>query len=174
MSNQHTAIIDSGTTSSCRWPDDPFITTGWISTKTLQTPLRKTWATTEQKEIQHNLWQPAKIIDIVRTLKASHSLQSTSKLADANYITKFTTTEVQIYDGETTKINLSQPPVLKGWQNEVSGLWHVPLTAKHTKQQPTNSQEQAHNVFELKQPNYSALPYGSRVPHKTNMVVSNL
>ena len=69
--------------------------------------------------------------NIVPTLQASHSLLSTSKFADANYITIFTATAVTIYKGETTTINASRPPVLAGWWDDISGLWHVPLTAQH-------------------------------------------
>ena len=93
---------------------------------------------TEKKEIQQNLQQPAKTVDIVPNLRASHSLLSTSKFANASYITMLMLTTVQIYDREITKITASQPPVLTGWQNELSRLWHVPLTAQHTSQEPSS------------------------------------
>ena len=73
------------------------------------------------------------MVDIVPTLKTFHSLLSTNKFADVNYITMITSTAVQIYDRETTRITTSQPPVLTGWQDEISGLWHVPLTLQHNK-----------------------------------------
>ena len=44
-------------------------------------------------------------------------------------------TTVQIYEGKTTNIKVSQSPVLKVWQNDLSGLWHVPLTAQQTNQE---------------------------------------
>ena len=111
--------------------------------------LGQTAAATEQWELQHNLWQPAKMLDIVPTLKASYSLLSTSKFADANYITMFTPMNVKLYYGETTTIQASKPPFLAGWRDNKSGLWHVPLTAHKTETELTNKQENANNVFEL-------------------------
>ena len=142
--NQHTAIIDSNTVSSCGQLNDPFITTGWVSTKIFHTLLRQKSVATEQKELMHNLQQPTKTVNIVPTLQASHSSLSKSKVADANYITMLMPTAVQIYNGETMNITTSKPLILTGWHNNLSGLWHVPLKAANK-----NTQAQANNVFEL-------------------------
>ena len=82
------------------------------------------------KKITHNLRHPEKAVDIIPTLHATHSLLSTSKFANANYIAMLMPTAVQIYDGETTNITASQTPVLTGWHNNLSGLWHALLTQK--------------------------------------------
>ncbi|KAL7482843.1 hypothetical protein ACHAW6_008507 [Cyclotella cf. meneghiniana] len=62
-------------------------------------------------------------------LLCHNSLISTSKLADANYYTVFTPDEVLIYDGEVEPTKI---PVWKGWRDNETGLWQVPLTEKVT------------------------------------------
>ena len=121
--------------------------------------LWQTAVATEQKELQHNLWQPAKMVDIVPTLKAFYSLLRTSKFAIANNITMFMPTAVQIYDGETTKVAAWQPPVLTGRQNNLSGLWYIPLTQHQTNQEPSNPILNTNNVFELANSNQIIVYY---------------
>ena len=48
-------------------------------------------------------------------------------MCDAGYFTVFDGTEVRIYDAETTKIQTSKPPVLKGWRDTITTLWKIPL-----------------------------------------------
>ena len=50
---QRTAIIDSGTTSSCGLPNNPFIITEWVSTKISPMPLGQIVATIMRQ--QHTL-----------------------------------------------------------------------------------------------------------------------
>ena len=54
------------------------------------------------------------------------TLVSTSKFADANYISIFDNEEVNIYDANTTKITVSRGSILKGW-HDANGLWRIPL-----------------------------------------------
>jgi hypothetical protein len=59
-----------------------------------------------------------------------HSLLSTSKLVEADYIAIYDKQEVNFYDAMTTKIMVSEEAVLTGWQCPVTKLWHVPLVDK--------------------------------------------
>ena len=54
-------------------------------------------------------------------------LASTSKFSNARYFTTLDKEEVNIYDTRTTKVVTSKPPVLKGWRDDVSTLWRIPL-----------------------------------------------
>ena len=46
---------------------------------------------------------------------ASDTLLSGRKFADADYISIYTPTEVNIYDDKTTNIIVTEKAVLKGW-----------------------------------------------------------
>jgi hypothetical protein len=52
----------------------------------------------------------------------------TSKLADANYITIFTKDhEIQVFDGELSKVNIKGEAVMKGWRCLNTKQWRVPI-----------------------------------------------
>ena len=68
------------------------------------------------------LREPAKSADIVPGLTLN-TLLSGPKLADANYIAIFTPEEVQIFDAETTRINVQGEAVLRGWRCPQTKLW---------------------------------------------------
>ena len=144
LPHQSTALIDSCATSSCGHFQDPFQATGWVWHKIFITLFGQKAAATKQKELLHSLCKPANTIDIVPTSKSSHTLLSTSKFADANYITMLTPHAVQFYDGQTMTIKSTKLPVLSGWRNTISKLWHVPPNPN------PSTPEQANNVFELK------------------------
>ena len=76
--------------------------------------------------MDHNLREPACIFDMVPDVTLD-CLASTSKMCDAGYFTVFDGKEVQIYEAETTKIQTSKPPVLKGWRDVITTLWKIPL-----------------------------------------------
>jgi hypothetical protein len=59
-----------------------------------------------------------------------HSLLSTSKLVEADYIAIYDKQEVNFYDAMTTKIVVLEEAVLKGWQCPVTKLWPVLLVDK--------------------------------------------
>ena len=59
---------------------------------------------------------PAQTVDMVPRLKQS-SLLSESNITDANYTMLFTTTEENIFDGETTTIIHSKEPILQRWRD---------------------------------------------------------
>jgi hypothetical protein len=83
-----------------------------------------------QAKLLNGLRGVASQADVLPTLR-NNSLVSTSKLADENYHTVFTPTEVLVYDGEVTPTKV---PVWKGWRDQQTGLWRVPLRTEVTNQ----------------------------------------
>ena len=59
---------------------------------------------------------------------SQHSLLSTSKYADANYITIFDKDTVNIYDANDTEITVTKGAILRRWCNPDIKLWRIPLT----------------------------------------------
>ena len=57
------------------------------------------------------------------------SLLSTSKLDNAGYVTVYNGDEVNVYDGRTTTIKVSEAAVLQGWQCPHPRPWRIPLTS---------------------------------------------
>ena len=78
-------------------------------------------------KLEHSLQDPARTVDMVPGLVDS-SLLSTSKLAREGYITVYDRKEVNLYDGHTTNIIVSEEALLKGWRFPQSTLWNIPLT----------------------------------------------
>lgn len=119
------AVMDSGTTSTVIRPEDAKHVTD------TKIPSNKifTVATGEQARggnqalLRNGLRGVAAQAELVPTLK-HNSLISTSKLADADYHTVFTPTEVLVYDGE---VQANKIPVWKGWRDSSTGMWRVPL-----------------------------------------------
>ena len=58
---------------------------------------------------------------------SQHSLLSTSKYADANYITIFDKDTVNIYDANDTEITATKGTILRGWRDPDIKLWRIPL-----------------------------------------------
>ena len=123
------AISDTGATSSAGLIGDPYIPTGVKSKKLFHMPNGTTAPASNVCKLQHNLRDPARTVDMVPGL-VDASLLSTSKLATAGYITVYDGNEVNVYDGTTTKIVVSEEAVLKGWRCPKSTLWRIPLTAQ--------------------------------------------
>jgi hypothetical protein len=116
--------------------------------------------------LQYNLRKPATDADMVPSL-SMNSLLSTSKLADANYITIFTKDEVKVIDGETSSLNIKGDVVMQGWRCPMTKLWRVPLTNKMSninmdtallsktatelilKKRPHSEQDMVNSVYEL-------------------------
>ena len=136
-------MIDSSTTSSCGHPHDLFLTTGQLLHKIFHTLFGQQAAATKQKELLHKHQKLVSTTDIILTLKSSHTLLSTSKFADANYITMLTLQPFYIKDGKTTNITARKPPVLIRWRKNISRLLHVLLHLEPSTLELTN------NIFEL-------------------------
>ena len=90
----------------------PFIPTGQKSTKIFAlADCHLTPATTIAK-LEHNVREPARTVDMVPAL-ANQSLLSGGKFAEAGYISICNGNEVNIFDGRTAKIEVSEATVLK-------------------------------------------------------------
>jgi hypothetical protein len=120
------AIVDSGTTSNVGMPKDPFIDTNKISNKEFSVANGQVEKATVEKLLHHEVREPARTVDIVPGISTA-TLISTSKFADANYITIFDDEEVNIYDANNTEIKVSRGAILKGWRDNKSRLWRIPL-----------------------------------------------
>ena len=107
-------ISDTGATSSAGREGDPFIQTNTPSNKTFHLPTGGVARATNKAKLEHKLRDPARDVDMVPML-AEHTLLSTSKFVDADYVSVYDKDEVNIYDSRTTKINVSEDAVLKGW-----------------------------------------------------------
>ena len=64
--------------------------------------------------MEHKVRYPESTIDTILDL-VHHKLLSASKFADSDYISIYYGYEVNIYDGHTAKIKISEAEVLKGW-----------------------------------------------------------
>ena len=65
-------------------------------------------------------------VDIFPAL-SDQSLLSGNKFVEAGYVSTCDDSEVNIYDGRTVKIVVSEEAVLKGWRCPRTGMWRVPL-----------------------------------------------
>ena len=66
-------------------------------------------------KLHHKLREPARTVDIVPSL-TDNTLISTGKLTAANYFAVYENKEVNIYDGNTAKIYVTQEAVLRGYK----------------------------------------------------------
>ena len=80
------AVMDSGATSSCGLTDDPFLQTNEPSGKIFYQPDGTKVPASNKAKLMHEVREPARTVDMVPDLK-NNSLLSTSKFADAGYIT---------------------------------------------------------------------------------------
>jgi hypothetical protein len=110
-------------------------------------------ATTVNK-LHHKIHKPAHSIHIVP--KVQHSLLSTSKLVEADYVAIYNKQEVNFYDATTTKIVVLEEAVLKGWRCPVTKLLRIPQvdkpdnlhTATHLLDHPTQL-ENLNKLYEV-------------------------
>ena len=124
------AVYDSGATAHAGMPDSPFIPTGKKSDKIFQVPTGDIIEATEIMELDLNVREPAKRVDIVPGV-TTNNLLSTGKFADAGYITVFDEDEVNIYDAQDTIVTVTRGAVLRGWRDHASGLWRVPIVKNY-------------------------------------------
>jgi hypothetical protein len=127
-----TAVMDSGAMSSVFRPEDNeyVIDTNIPSRKIFIMATGKKARASTIAKLKRNLRGVAEFGDKVPDLQ-NNSLDSTSKLADENYSTLFTPTEVLVFDGEV-EIEPRRVPVWKGWRCKETGLWRVPLVDQVT------------------------------------------
>ena len=158
-------IVDSGATSGVGTATDPSRRTGRQSTKQFILPSGAIVPATEIAEYPFTVRAPANELHITPGV-SQHSLLSTSKYADANYITIFDRDTVNIYDANDTEITVSKGAILRGWRDPTINLWRIPLVevvrnntidTVIVNQPPTAflperppPSDTVHNVYELK------------------------
>jgi hypothetical protein len=117
---------------------------------------------------------------------SQHSLLSTGKFADANYITVFDKEMVNVYDANDTIFTVSRGAILCGFCNPVLNLYQIPLVDKvrnnntdtiivdrppteYLPDQPPPSKA-VYNVYKLKtQSELVQYHHACRIPHQTHM-----
>ena len=132
------AVADSGASSNVGTKDDPCPRTGKPSNKVFILPGGQTVASTEMATYPFTVRAPASEIHITPGI-TSNSLLSTSKYAEADYITIFDKEQVNVYDVNDVVISVSRGAVLRGWRDPKSGLWRIPLL-------PTIRQDTVNNM----------------------------
>ena len=88
-------------------------------------PDKRTHRATKKMLLRQPLREAAREINIVPGLHST--LISVPKLADSDYITVFDKRMATIYDGTTTAINATNPPILEAPRCDATGLWKLPL-----------------------------------------------
>ena len=159
------SIANSGAASNAWRSDDPSLETGQASMKIFSTPIEGIAPATKANKMHPKVREPARTVDIVPSITGD-SLLSTSKFADAKYITIFDEEEVNIYDATNTSVTISRGAILRGWRDPQSGMWRIPI-AKTIENINTDTvlvkkppsellsnrpppSEAIHNVYELK------------------------
>ena len=107
------AVADSGASSNVGTKDDPCPRTGIPSNKVFILPSGQTVASTEMATYPFTVRAPASKIHITPGI-TSNSLLSTSKYAEADYITIFDKEQVNVYDVNDVVISVSRGAVLQG------------------------------------------------------------
>ena len=108
------AIINTVTTSSTGLHGDLLILTTKDPTKVFILPNGATAPAPKLAKLHHQLRKPAHTVDMVPYL-VQNTLLSASKFANAEYISIYDGDKVNVYDGHTTRIKVSEKVVLKGW-----------------------------------------------------------
>ncbi len=119
-------VVDSGCTSGVGTSDYPCQQTGRASKKKFVLPGGKIVNATEIAEYLFKVRVPAQELHITPGV-TENSLLSTSKFADANYITIFDKEAVNIYDANETTITITRGAILRGFKCPKTGMWRIPL-----------------------------------------------
>ena len=122
------SILDSGASSTFMRPQDGSILTGEKSTKKVGIPDGRAIQASERALLPwHKLRRNTRQCDILPGLH-DNSLVSVGKLADAGYYTLFIPADqdVQVFDANKMKVNISADDVLRGWRDD-QGLWRAPI-----------------------------------------------
>jgi hypothetical protein len=126
-------VVDSGATSRCiRTTDASYVQV--LSERSPKTFINANGTASQagnKAKLLYDLREPANDVDMVPNL-AMNSLLSTSKLADASYVTVFTKDEVKVFDTETAPFKMEGKVVMQGWRCPRTKLWRVPLTPSWT------------------------------------------
>jgi hypothetical protein len=107
------AVSDTGATSSAFLKKDPSRPTGELSTTVFDLPNGAIAPATTRNKLLHNMHEPDRSVNIVPAL-VENSLLSTNKFPKAGYTIIYDKDEVNFYDARTTKITVSEAPILTG------------------------------------------------------------
>ena len=80
-------------------------------------------------KLEHKIRDPAITLNMVPGL-VNASLLSRRNLASSGYTAGYDRKEINIYDGSTTKVIVSEEDSLKGWRCPQSTLWLTPLPSQ--------------------------------------------
>ncbi len=119
-------IVGSGATSGVGTKDDPSHRTGKPSNKQFILPSGQLIQATKKAEYPFNVRAPTNELHITPGV-SQHSLPSTGKYADANYITVFDKDTVNVYNANNTVITVTKEAILRGWRDKDNKLWRIPL-----------------------------------------------
>ncbi len=119
-------VVDSGCISGVRMSDDPCQWTRRTSKKKCVLPGSKIVNATKITKYPFKVRAPAQELHITPGV-TKNSLLSTSKFADANYITIFGKEAINIYDANKTTITLTRGAILCGFKCPMTGMWRIPL-----------------------------------------------
>ena len=125
----------------------PFIQTNKPSTKFFALEDGHATAGSNVDKLHYNVREPACTVDMLLTLK-DNSLLSASKFYQAGCIVVCDVKKVNLYNGKTARITVSEEAVLKGWRRLKSNLWHIP----HLNSEITNDNNQTLLINENLQP----------------------
>ncbi len=119
-------VVDSGCTAGVGTSDDLCRRTGHASRKKFVLPGGEIVNATEIAEYPFKVRAPVQELHITPGV-TKNSLLSTSKFADANYITMFDKEAVNIYDANDTTITVTRGAILRGFKCPMTGMWRIPL-----------------------------------------------
>jgi hypothetical protein len=114
-------VVDSGCTLGVGMSDDPCRWTGRVSKKKNVLPGGKIVNATKIAEYPFKVRAPAQELHITPGV-TKNSLLSTSKFADANYITIFDKEAVNIYDANKITITITRGAILRGFKCPTTGM----------------------------------------------------
>ena len=100
------AISNTGATVSAFKPSDPSIPTGIKSNKIFGGAFWEQAEATIINKLHHNIREPARSVHILPEVQ--HSLLSTDKLTNTDYIGVYTKDEVNFYNAQKTKIIVTE------------------------------------------------------------------
>ncbi len=125
-----TGILDTGTTSGARRPEDAdaFEYTGQPSTKVFMLPDKSRVRAMHKMLLKHKLREGAREMNIVPGLHST--LISVPKIVDKDYIVVFDKKLAKTYDTKTTTITATAEPVLEAPRCTSTSLWLMPLKTK--------------------------------------------
>ena len=105
---------------------DPLIQTNHMSTNIFALADGHPTPATNITMLEHKVRELAHTLNMVPAL-ANKSLLSGGKFVEEGYVSVCDGEEVNIYDGHTAKITVSEKDFLTGWKCPRTRLWRIPL-----------------------------------------------